>query len=264
MPVARSILFNFLYYAWHAFWPPLMAWALILPRRQMEGLAILPFLRGVRWLEETILGLRAEILGRDRLPDGPFILASKHQSTFETYKLHFVVREPGVILKRELMYIPVWGWYAARAGLIPIDRRRGGGVIPSMIAGARKVAEEGRAIVIYPQGTRVAPGVQARYRIGVGRLYEALGVPVVPMAVNSGVFWPRQSFFKKPGRITIELLDPIPADLPVETFMARLEHEIETASNRLSRAVGGPETPLRQEVLESAGNFGEAASSERV
>jgi 1-acyl-sn-glycerol-3-phosphate acyltransferase len=200
------------------------------------------YLSTVGWLERTLVGIRYEVRGRENLPDGPFLLAAKHQSAWETMKLHLLVKDPAIILKRELMWIPIWGWYAAKAKMIPVDRGAGGAAIKSLIRNSRPVRDEGRPIVIFPQGTRVAPGTYRPYRIGVGVLYDSLGIPIVPMALNAGLYWPRHSFLKHPGTVVVEFLPPIMPGQPRAEAMRDLEERLEAASDRLVTAAGGPPT----------------------
>jgi len=144
-----------------------------------------------------------------------------------------VFADPAIVLKRELMMIPFYGWYLWKAGMIAIDRAAGASALKRMVASSEQVAGEGRAIVIFPEGTRTAPGVQHPYQPGVAALYRQLGLPLVPVAVNSGVFWGRRRFAKRPGRITIEILPPIPPGGDRRAVMAELESRIETATARL-------------------------------
>jgi 1-acyl-sn-glycerol-3-phosphate acyltransferase len=132
-----------------------------------------------------------------------------------------------------LLEIPLWGRYLARSGMIPIDRKAGVKALAEMKEAAHKAADQGRKIVIFPQGTRVPPGEDRPYKSGIALLYQELNLPVIPMAVNSGLCWPKNSFRKYPGEITIEFLPPIPPGLPRDAFMPRLKNELETASNRL-------------------------------
>ena len=237
----RSIAFNVIFYVWTAFTCFAIAWVLIIPRPAMMWV-IRRYLDSLYLLERLVLKLDYVVVGRENVPDGPFILAAKHQSTWETMKLHLLVDDPAVILKRELMLIPLWGWYAAKAQMIPVHRGGRAKAIASIIDGARRVAAQGRPIVIFPQGTRTAAGSYRPYRVGVAALYEALDLPVVPMALNSGVFWPRRKVVKRPGTITVEFLPPIPPGLGRDAFLKRLEEELEGATERLVTAVGGPAT----------------------
>jgi 1-acyl-sn-glycerol-3-phosphate acyltransferase len=177
--------------------------------------------------------LRYEVRGREYLPAGPCLVAAKHQSAWETLKLHLLLPDPAVVLKRELTRLPVWGWFAVKAGMIPVDRGARGRALASLLAGARQVVAEGRPIVIFPQGTRTAPGTHHPYRIGVGMLYEQLHLPIVPMALNSGLYWPRRAFLKRPGTIVVEFLPPIQPGLDRHQAMHELEARLEAATDRL-------------------------------
>lgn len=241
MTVFRSLLFNAALVAWTTIFCLGGLWSLLLPKPAFLA-AIRFYLRGLHWLEKVLLGLDYRVIGRENVPEGPFILAAKHQSTWETMKLHLLFGDPAPVMKRELMWIPIWGWYAAKADVIPVNRGARSKAVGSMIDGARRMARQGRPIVIFPQGTRVAAGVWAPYRIGIAALYDALDVPVLPMALNSGLFWPRRSFVKKPGTITVEFLPPLPSDLSRDVMLARLEVELEAATDRLVVAEGGEAT----------------------
>ncbi len=242
MILLRSLLFNVAFYGWTAVACLLMALLLPLPRAALIR-AVVAYLSTVSWLERTLAGIRYEVRGREHLPkDGSFILAAKHQSAWETMKLHFIVDDPAVVLKRELTRIPVWGTLAIKARMIPVDRGARGRAIASLVENAKPVKDEGRPIVIFPQGTRTAPGEHRSYRIGVGALYEQLGLSIVPMALNSGLYWPRNSFIKRPGTIIVEILPPIPPGLSRDEAMRELESRLEEATDRLVVAAGGPAT----------------------
>lgn len=239
MNVLRSLAFNAVFFAWTGLCCVALVWLLALPRRAMMPV-VRWYLGTVGALERSLLRLDYRVLGRDQLPDGPYIVAAKHQSAWETMKLHALFHDPAVVLKRELMRIPLWGWFAAKAGLIPIDRGAGRSAINGMIAKARQMSAGSRPIVIFPQGTRVAPGARRPYKIGTFALYDALGLPVVPMALNSGLFWGRVRFVKHPGTITVQFLPPIPPGLDREAFMGRLEASLEAATDALCAAPAGP------------------------
>jgi len=187
----------------------------------------------VLWLAKLIAGLDGEVRGSEHLPAGPFLLAMKHQSAWDTLILPVLLGDPAVVIKRELLWVPFYGWYAGRAGAIPIDRRGGAGALRRMLAAAKRAAAGGRPIVIFPQGTRTAPGQHLPYQPGVAALYQALDLPLVPAAVNSGLFWGRRSFVKRPGRIVLEFLEPIGPGLPRRELMAVLENRIEAATAAL-------------------------------
>ena len=210
-----------------------------LPCLLMPRLAVMRFGRfwaqSVLALLKAIVGLDGEIRGLGNLPRGACIIAMKHQSAWDTLILPVVLGDPAVVIKRELLWVPFYGWYASRGGSIAIDRRGGAGALRRMLAAARNAAEAGRPIVIFPEGTRTAPGQHLAYQPGVAALYQALGVPLVPAAVNSGLYWGRRSFVKRPGGIVLSFLEPIPPGLPRRELMATLESKIETATAALER-----------------------------
>ena len=238
----RSLVFNIAFHVWTAIVCIGLLPTLLMPRTAMMS-AITWYFRSVAWLERTVVGIRYEVRGREHVPaSGSFILAAKHQSAWETMKLHLLVNDPAIILKRELTWIPIWGWYAAKSKMIAVDRGAGGRAVASMVRNARPVRDQGRPIVIFPQGTRVAVGAYRPYRIGVGVLYNSLDIPIVPMALNAGLYWARHSFIKRPGTVVVEFLPPIPPGLGRTRVMQVLEEQLEAASDRLVIAAGGPAT----------------------
>lgn len=240
MLLIRSALFNIAFFGWLILCCIFLAWTAWLPRDALI-VWVGRVLAGVGFLERHIVGIRFEVIGREKLPtNGCYIVAAKHQSAWETMKLHALFHDPAVVLKKELTQIPVWGLAARKSHMIPVDRSAGARAVALMVDSAMEIKETGRPIVIFPQGTRVAPGAVAPYKSGVGLMYAKLNVPMVPMALNSGVAWPRRSFLKRPGVITVEFLDPIPAGLPRAEAMRRLEAALEEASDRLVRQAGGP------------------------
>ncbi len=186
-------------------------------------------------LLKAIVGLDGEIRGREHLPAGPCIIAMKHQSAWDTLILPVVLDDFAVVIKRELLFVPFYGWYAARAGSIAIDRRGGARALRRMVRAARRAVAAGRPVVIFPEGTRTAPGQRLAYQPGVAALYQALRLPVVPAAVNSGLYWGRRSFVKKPGRIILAFLEPIAPGLPRAQLMSELEARIEAATAALEQ-----------------------------
>ena len=213
---------NIALYGWTTVLCFALVWTLALPRSGMIAVVHL-WLQHLEWIEKHIGGITYQVIGREHVPAGACIIAAKHQSAWETFKLHLLFGDPAIVLKKELLMIPIWGWYVKRAGMVAIDRARGVEALPRMMRSAQKVVEQGRKIVIFPQGTRIAPGESRPYKNGVATLYQALNVPVVPMALNSGLLWGKNSFIKKPGMITIEFLPPIPPGLPRTEMMARLK-----------------------------------------
>mgnify|MGYP006186161867 CR=1 FL=1 len=204
------------------------------PRRWVCGLRDL-WIRLVLHLLRWTVGLSHRVEGLEHLPKGTFMVASKHQSAWETLALHTIFADPSIVLKRELLKLPVLGFYIAKIGMVPIDRAAGGSALKSMIGAARKAAGDGRPVLIFPQGTRVSPGDEAPYHSGVFALYRALDCPVVPVALNSGTFWSRHAFFKRPGVITVRILPPLPRGLDRKVFMKDLEATIETATHALDQ-----------------------------
>ena len=207
---------------------------LLLPRRRVMDFGRW-WARYVLGTLRLIVGLDGEIRGREHLPPGPCLIAMKHQSAWDTLILPVALGDPAVVIKRELLLVPFYGWYAARAGSIFIDRKGGAGALRRMVAAAREAASEGRPIVIFPQGTRTAPGERRPYQPGVAALYRALDLPLVPAAVNSGLYWGRRSFVKRPGRIVLQFLEPLPPGLPRRQLMGQLEALIEAATTALER-----------------------------
>ena len=230
----RALAFNIAFFAATALIGLVGLPLLVAPRRWVMRFGRV-WARCVLALLKTLVGLDDEIRGRQHLPAGGCIIAMKHQSAWDTLILPVVLGDPAIVLKRELLWVPFYGWYAARAGSIAIDRKGGAGALRRMIAAAREGAAQGRAVVIFPEGTRTPPGRRLAYQPGVAALYQALGVPVVPAAVNSGLYWGRRSFVKRPGRILLEFLEPIAPGLSRRDFMAALEARIETATAALER-----------------------------
>jgi 1-acyl-sn-glycerol-3-phosphate acyltransferase len=236
----RAFLFNLLFYAWTVLLclAVLPAFPFLTPagmRRVARA-----WERGALGLLKVVIGLDYEVRGREHLPPGPAIIASKHQSAWETLAFHVLVPELAVGLKEELTRIPVFGWYLMRAQNIRIDRGAAAKAIRSLVDGAKEAAGRGLSVLIFPEGTRRAPDDPPDYKPGVAALYNALKLPVVPVALNSGLFWRRRGFLKHPGRIVVEFLEPIPPGLDRKLFMRTLEERIETATARLVAEARGP------------------------
>ncbi|NGM44212.1 1-acyl-sn-glycerol-3-phosphate acyltransferase [Rhodobacter sp. SGA-6-6] len=194
------------------------------------------FCRWVRFTARVLCGLRSEIRGTP--PTGEVVVAAKHQSFFDIILIFSSLPRGKFIMKRELMYAPFLGQYALRLGCVPVDRGKRGAAIARMKADVAKGAAEPGQLIIYPQGTRVAPGVAKPYKVGTGLLYEQLGQPCVPVATNVGVFWPKRGILRKPGLAVVQFLPEIAPGLPVPEFMQRLEREIETHSDMLLAEAG--------------------------
>ena len=242
---ARALAFNFAFFGWTAICGTAALPVLLMPRAVAMRFGRF-WARSILALLRMIVGLDYEIRGLDRLPRDGCIIAMKHQSAWDALILPAVLRDPAIVIKRELLLLPFYGWYAARAGSIAIDRKGGAGAVRRMVAKARLVTASRRPVVIFPEGTRVAPGERRPYQPGVAALYQSLALPLVPAAVNSGLFWGRRSFLKRPGRIVLEFLDPIPPGRTRPRLMAELERRIETATAALLREPKRQRaTPLR-------------------
>lgn len=181
-----------------------------------------------------IAGVRYEVRGAANIPSGPGLIAAKHQSMWETVAFHILLADPAIVMKTELMKIPLYGQYAARAKMIAVDREGHARTLRNLVASAKDRLARGRQIVIFPEGTRRPPGAPPDYKPGIAALYGQLGVPCVPVALNSGHFWPRSGFMKYPGTIVIEFLEPLPAGLKRADFMAALENRIEAGVAKLA------------------------------
>lgn len=188
---------------------------------------------GINLLLRVLVGLRYEVRGRENLPGEPVIIASKHQSAWETLSFHLIVPNIVVGLKEELVRIPVFGHYLVKGGNIRIDRSGAARSLKSLVEGAKRGMSQGMSLLIFPEGTRKAPDDPPDYKPGVAAIYMQLKRPCVPVALNSGVFWGRRSFIKRPGTIVVEFLEPIPPGLSRAEFMQLLEERTETATRRL-------------------------------
>ena len=187
----------------------------------------------------VLCAVRVEVRGREHLPRGAALVAAKHLSMLDTVAPLLMLDDPAYVLKRELMRLPFWGWYAAKTDMLPIDREGGSATLRALVHGARTRMDDGRQVVIFPEGTRRPPRAEPDYKPGVAGLYRELGAPCTPLATNSGLFWPAHGWLRRPGVAVFEFLPPIPAGLKRASFMAVLEERIETASARLL-AEGGP------------------------
>jgi len=228
----RSIAFNALFYLNTLFFLVIALPTFFMPYRAIIAVAK-SWGRVNLMLLRAVAGIDCEIRGREKIPKGPIIVAAKHQSAWETFALLPLLDSPVFILKRELQWIPVFGWLTIKGRMVPVDRGGGSQALTAMIERARIELAADRQLIIFPEGTRRAPGAEPRYKVGVSHLYAAEGVPCVPIALNSGLFWPRRSLWRVPGTVVAEVLDPIPPGLDKETFFAQLQSDIETATARL-------------------------------
>jgi len=229
----RSALFNVLFYANLIILLILALPTFLFPSRHGILFMATTWGRTSLWLLRVICGIRYEIRGREKLPPGGMLVAAKHQSTWETFALLPLFPDFSFIIKRELMWIPVFGWFTVKAEMVPIDRSAGAQTMSKMLAHARRALRDGRQIVIFPEGTRRAAGAEPAYKFGIARLYGELDTPCVPIALNSGLYWPRRKFLRYPGTIRVEILDPIPPGLAPKEFLDRLQETMENATARL-------------------------------
>jgi 1-acyl-sn-glycerol-3-phosphate acyltransferase len=230
--IIRSVLFNVLFYLNMLVLMCLALPTLVLPRRGVLGVVRF-WARSNNWLLRAICGITVELRGLERIPPGPLLVASKHQSLWETFALVPLFADPAFILKRELMWLPLFGWLARKAEMIPVDRGARSQALAAIAASAKIELARNRQIIIFPEGTRRAPGAAPSYKYGVVHLYAESGVACLPIALNSGLFWPRRSIRRYPGTIVVEFLDPIAPGLDKQVFFERLQEVIETATARL-------------------------------
>lgn len=194
--------------------------------------------RFVRWAARAVAGIETEVRGTP--PSGEVLIAAKHQSFLDIILIYGAVPRGKFIMKKELVWVPILGQYALRIGCVPVDRGKRGQAIRKMVSDVAAGRTDPGQLIIYPQGTRVAPGVRTAYKAGAAALYAELGQPCVPVACNVGLFWPRSGNALRPGRAVVEFLPPIPPGLSSGEFLRRLEAEVEPASDRLMAEAGFP------------------------
>jgi len=225
----RSLAFNIVYIGWTAILALVYLPLLAAPRRVMvAGTKLwLAGLRGAAW---HLAGVRYRIKGLENLPAGAVIIAAKHQSAWDTFLFHGLLADPAYVLKRELFRIPLVGWYMKATGMIGIDRSAGASALKAMLNACGAVLAEGRQVIIFPEGTRTAPGESRPYHPGVAALYQKFpDVPVVPVALNSGLSWRRKAFLKRPGTVTVHILPPLEPGLERRRFLEILRGRVEDA-----------------------------------
>ena len=230
--IVRSVIFNLLFYLTLVGYLVAALPTLLLPPRYVLAVAR-AWARTNLWLLRVVCGIKADFRGLEKIPRGGAIIASKHQSMWETFALLPHVDDPTFILKRELMWIPLFGWCLWKAQMIPVNRGARGPALAAMTQRAKVEVQRGRQIIIFPEGTRRPPGAEPQYKFGVAHLYAETGVPCVPVALNSGLFWPRRSFRRFPGTVAVQVCEPIAPGLDKSAFIARLQDVIETASAKL-------------------------------
>ena len=230
----RSLLFYICFYALAVPMCLAISFFFLGPRRPMNRM-ISVWACSAHVILRWTVGLKHEFRGLENLPPGPAILACKHQSAWDTYGYYAIDPDPAYVLKKELILIPFFGWFMLKTQMVVVDRDAKASALKRLVADTKKALNQGRRVLIFPEGTRTAPGTSRDYHPGIAALYKMLDVPVVPVALNSGMFWSRRSLIKRPGIITMEFLPAMPAGLKRPAFLAELRTRIETATARLQQ-----------------------------
>lgn len=232
MLLIRSLAFNALFYLNLIGLMVICLPTLAMPRRYIFVLARY-WARSSLWLLKVVCGTDVEFRGRERIPSAPYIVAAKHQSVWETFALTLLFDDFAYILKRELTFIPFFGWYIWKADQIAIDRKNGSSALAQAAERAKRIFAERRVLFIFPEGTRRPAGAPPKYKFGVAHLYDVCAVPCVPVALNSGLFWARRSWLRRPGVVVVEVLEPIAPGFDKNEFFTELQTRMEAASDRL-------------------------------
>jgi 1-acyl-sn-glycerol-3-phosphate acyltransferase len=228
----RSLVFNILFYLNFLLWVVVALPTFLMPRAAMLWVADW-WARSNILLMRIVCNIKVEFRGVEKIPKGPLLVASKHQSMWETISLLRFFKAPFFALKRELKFIPIFGLFLIKTDMVAIDRSTGRRALMAMARRAREEVLRGRQFVIFPEGTRRPVGAPPQYKSGIGLIYTDCGVPCLPVALNSGLFWPRRTFMRYPGTLVVEFLDPLPPGLPRDEFLNRMRNAIEEATNRI-------------------------------
>ena len=236
MLAIRSALFNILFIGWTIFLLSTLWLLMPIPKQKFrKAVALWP--HGSFPLMRYLLGLTFEQRGLENIPNEPVIYASKHQSAWDTMYFLWHHEDNAYVMKGELNRIPFWKWYMDKCQHVVVDRRGGTSAMRKMISDTKSILADKRSVIIFPEGTRVAPGETRRYHPGIAALYSQTNATVIPVALNSGYFWGRRHFIKKPGVLTIQFLPPIPKNMERKAFMKELELRIESATRKLENEV---------------------------
>jgi 1-acyl-sn-glycerol-3-phosphate acyltransferase len=233
MQIVRSVLFSIVFYIMTFVMLLAGVWLLLTPRSWAMAALKLHGRLSLKLLEVTC-GTRLEVRGAEKIPRGACLVAAKHQSTWDTFALLTLFDDPAIVMKDELKLIPLYGWFCLKFQHLLVKRERAAVALKYLVADAKDRVAQGRQVLIFPEGTRRSPGAAPDYKPGYVALYEALDVPCVPLALNSGLFWPRRALGHYPGTIIVEILDPIPPGMPRRAFRETLEQRLEAACERLS------------------------------
>ena len=239
----RSLIYNVLFYLLLVCWLIAAVPTFLMPRTGIMKIARL-WARSSIWLLRVVCNVKVEYRGLEKIPKGPLLVASKHQSMWETFALLQFFDQPLYILKRELKWIPLFGWYLIKSNMIGINRGAGGRSLLEMTRRAGEEVRRGRQLIIFPEGTRTPVDAPPHYKTGVAQIYVDSRVTCVPVALNSGLFWPRRSFMRYPGTLVVEFLDPLPPGLSRREFLARVSSVMEDATSRLVEAARGEQAQL--------------------
>lgn len=234
MIYVRSALFNVVFYVNLGLFLVLGSGFYFTPRKWSIRALQVWARSSLFWLR-VIAGIRVEVRGKEHVPVGPCLVAGKHQSFWETFAILPLLDDPAMVLKKELTYIPFFGWFIYKFRMIPVERTAGTQALRSLVDAAEAAIATGRQVVIMPEGTRRAPDDPPDYKPGAAALYGKLDVPCVPFALNSGLFWPRRQFLRRPGTIVLSFLEPIPPGLNRKIFQSQLQTAIETETASLVR-----------------------------
>ena len=240
MIILRSLIFNSLFFGFTALNALWMAPRIFLLGANVKS-QVKRWAGGVLWLLEHVAGITYVLRGVENIPEGGVLIASKHQSAWDTMMSHRFVSHSVYVTKQEVTHIPFYGAVAKSIGSISIDRRGGAKALKGLIRDCRAAIEGGHQVIIFPEGTRTAPGTRLPYQPGVAAIYKQLDVTVVPVALNSGLFWGRRSFYKRPGRIIVEFLTPIQPGLDRKVFLAELERKVEDGTTALIAEAEAPD-----------------------
>ncbi len=235
MLIFRSLLFNVVFYLNLILQMLVQTPVYFLMPRRYSVKIIKNWCRSSNWLYKIITNTNMEVRGQENLLKDGCILAIKHQSMWEFFAILPLIKDPAYVLKRELMWIPLFGWYVAKADMIPVNRGKRSQALKDMTKKARQEICNGRQVLIYPEGTRRTPGAEPHYKYGIAHMYKELDCPVVPVALNSGLYWPRRKLMRFPGTIRVNILPPILPGLETEEFRRQLQNRIETACMDLYR-----------------------------
>src|ERR1700716_2040761 len=247
----RSLIYNVLFYLLLAFWVIVGIPTFLMPRSGIMTIARY-WARSSIWLLRVICNIKVEYRGLEKIPKGPLIVASKHQSMWETFALLQFFDQPLFIVKRELKWIPLFGWYLIKSDMIAVNRGAGGRSLLTMARRAGEEVRRGRQLIIFPEGTRTAVDAPPHYKTGVAQVYVDSGVACLPVALNSGLFWPRRTFMRYPGTFVVEFLDPRPPGLSRREFIERVSTLIEDATSRLVETARREQAELFGRVPNSA------------